>query len=189
MPLYSLRLDDPRLRVLLTAFGALTLLFASYRWGNREMASWSLPFGAIIAIAGLFMRIWATAWLNKKRVLSTGGPYSYTRNPLYLGTLLLTLGHGFMSALPFAPLLFPALLLALYWPTILKEERYLAKHHGSDFQEYRRRVPRLIPRLWKSDHGALPSQTFQSSRIRRCYKGFLANAAAIAIYFFISAAR
>ena len=48
--------------------------------------------GVTLSALGLVVRAWAAGTIHKDRVLTTGGPYSYTRNPLYLGSLFLGFG-------------------------------------------------------------------------------------------------
>jgi protein-S-isoprenylcysteine O-methyltransferase Ste14 len=178
-----------RNRVLLTGVGGAMLFAAAWYFGDSDMVRWSLIPGALVAMLGLVLRMWATGWLCKNDALATQGPYAYTRNPLYLGTFLLTLGHGLMSGVPIAPILFPAALLAFYWPTMRKEEDYLRERYGAEYRAFEQEVPRFFPRLWprrtqqvSSDGGA-----FHWPRVRRCYKGFFANALVISVYFVIHA--
>jgi protein-S-isoprenylcysteine O-methyltransferase Ste14 len=110
------------------------------------MARWSLAPGAVVAFVGLALRVWATGWLQKNSALATAGPYGLCRNPLYLGTWLLVVGQSLMSSLPLAPVLVPALVLALYWPTMRDEERHLRALFGATYENYRSRVPLLLPR-------------------------------------------
>ncbi|HYE75232.1 MAG TPA: isoprenylcysteine carboxylmethyltransferase family protein, partial [Blastocatellia bacterium] len=112
------------------------------------MTRWSLLPGVIITSAGLWLRLWAEGWLVKNDVLSTRGPYLYTRNPLYLGTGLMILGQSLMSGVPWALLVFPVLWMILYWPTMQQEEAHLSACHGAEYAAYREHVPRLLPRLW-----------------------------------------
>ena len=181
------------------------LFLMSWRWGHPEMARWSFPVGAVVASGGLLLRMWASAWLIKNKELITQGPYSLTRNPLYLGSGLITLGHGLMSAVPVAPVLFPALWLALYWPTMRQEEDYLAMLYGIEYEAYRQRVPLLVPwpcltrdkgdRVRASDSAASDSATraatqrFSWHRMSYYHKGFIANLLVIVLYGMLSAAR
>jgi len=48
--------------------------------------------GGSLAVLGAGLRAWAAGHLKKDQELSTGGPYAYTRNPLYLGSFLMGLG-------------------------------------------------------------------------------------------------
>ncbi len=72
------------------------------------------------------------------------GPYRHVRHPLYVGWLFafwatptMTVAHFFFAAMTTA-----YILMAIRW-----EERDLEDAHGSDYAEYRRRVPMLVPRL------------------------------------------
>ncbi|MDQ3813438.1 MAG: isoprenylcysteine carboxylmethyltransferase family protein, partial [Armatimonadota bacterium] len=145
-----IRKTTTRWRLRLTGLGGLALYLMAWQWGQPEMARWSLPLGAAIVTAGMLLRMWAVGWLCKNQILVTGGPYALIRNPLYLGTLLITIGQSFMSAVPLALIVFPALWLAVYWPTIRGEEDYLATRFGAEFEAYRARVPLLLPRLWRA---------------------------------------
>jgi protein-S-isoprenylcysteine O-methyltransferase Ste14 len=51
----------------------------------------SVP-GLSICFAGATLRFVANGFVRKEVALAVGGPYAYTRNPLYLGTLLMVLG-------------------------------------------------------------------------------------------------
>jgi protein-S-isoprenylcysteine O-methyltransferase Ste14 len=79
------------------------------------------------------------------------GPYTYCRNPMTLGTMIFYLGiaiwMGSLSAVGLA-LLYPAGIL-IYIKII--EEKELEERFGSEYFEYKKRTPFLIPRLWKRD--------------------------------------
>ena len=70
----------------------VAILFAA---GSRPRAS-SLAAGLPLALVGLLLRGWAAGHLAKNERLATSGPFAYTRNPLYLGTL--TVAAGFAVA-------------------------------------------------------------------------------------------
>ena len=104
--------------------------------------AWSLA----LVLPGLALRATASGTVKKNRELAVTGPYAYTRNPLYLGSMLMA--AGFAVALLSWPL---ALLLAagfaiIYIPVIAGEEQFLRATFPG-FEDYCRRVPRLIPRL------------------------------------------
>ena len=97
-------------------------------------------------LPGLVLRAAASGTVKKNRELAVTGPYAYTRNPLYLGSMMIA--AGFAVALLSWPL---ALLLAagfaiIYIPVIASEERFLHDTFPG-FEDYCQRVPRLIPRL------------------------------------------
>src|SRR5262245_39023923 len=52
----------------------------------------SLTIGIPIALGGALIRAWASGHLRKNAELATGGPYAYTRNPLYFGSFLMAVG-------------------------------------------------------------------------------------------------
>lgn len=76
-------------------------------------------------------------------------PYTYCRNPMSLGTIILYTGIAIWigSLTAVALILLFAVLLMVYNKLI--EERELEKRFGSEYLEYKRRTPFLIPRLWK----------------------------------------
>jgi len=106
---------------------------------------WSVV-GLSFVIAGVLFRSWAAGVLNKNSMLATNGPYALTRNPLYLGTFLLMIGfcaiigeiHNFVALFLLA--------LLLYQTKIEREEAYLGNKFGSDWTNYVRSTPKLIPR-------------------------------------------
>ena len=97
--------------------------------------------GVPVALAGLALRAWAAGHLAKNERLATSGPYAYTRNPLYLGTLLVAAGLvvGSRSAGP--RLLFAAVFALVYLPVIELEEQHLRKLFPST-----PRMPNACPR-------------------------------------------
>jgi hypothetical protein len=104
--------------------------------------AWSLA----LVLPGLWLRGYASGYVKKNRELTVTGPYAHTRNPLYLGSMLIA--AGFAVALMSWPV---ALVLAggfalIYVPVIASEEEFL-RGTFAGFDEYCRQVPRLIPRL------------------------------------------
>jgi protein-S-isoprenylcysteine O-methyltransferase Ste14 len=112
-----------------------------------------LAAGAILALGGEALRIWAAGHLVKSVRLITSGPYAYTQNPLYLGRLLLLTGMAIAARSP-AALNLVALVVGYaafffyYLPRKLRVEGgRLARIHGPDFETYRKSVPILFPAL------------------------------------------
>ncbi len=124
----------------------------------------SLWIGGAIALAGGLLRLWAAGHIEKGRVLAKGGPYAWTRNPLYLGSFImaagiLVAGQGYWLLLPFA-----AFFVAFYFPVMKAEEEELLQGHGDEFLAYARSVPRFLPTF---PHGNTPGDTFLWSRVLR----------------------
>jgi protein-S-isoprenylcysteine O-methyltransferase Ste14 len=108
--------------------------------------------GLALVVSGVLMRSWAAGFLHKNVALATSGPYSITRNPLYLGSLLMTLGFCALIGDLDNALAMITLALLVYWPKIRNEEAYLASAFGDVWHEYARRTPRLFPHRALVDH-------------------------------------
>jgi protein-S-isoprenylcysteine O-methyltransferase Ste14 len=121
------------------------LLAAVFGWFSHPTAQ-SLAIGAPISLVGLALRAWAAGCLAKNRELATGGPYAYTRNPLYIGTLVVAAGLVIASRSVGLGILFAAVFLFIYLPVIQNEEQHLRKLFP-EYAEYAARVPALWPRL------------------------------------------
>lgn len=111
-------------------------------------------FGIVLFIAGLLFSLWARNWFKKKNTslrpikkpehLQTMGPFSFSRNPMYLGT-----GFGLLGCAIFlgsagslvGPLVF---FLAMNYGFVPFEERFLEKHFGLRYLEYERKVRRWL---------------------------------------------
>jgi len=106
----------------------------------------SLLAGAVLVTAGLVLRGWASGHLHKNERLATTGPYAYTRNPLYVGSLILAVGFAIGARSWWVALILAAMFVAIYLPVIRSEEEYLAEHFP-EFAGYAEQVPRLVPRL------------------------------------------
>ncbi len=101
------------------------------------------------------MRIWGAAYLGATTVHRGGleggrviadGPYRYSRNPLYFGTILHTVAVSMLMR-PEAALLTLALIILLQYRLIGREEEFLTGQMGAAYTEYRKLVPRLLPSL------------------------------------------
>jgi len=124
----------------------LGFLFAViYFWMARP--TWrSLALGAIGIVAGLLIRALASGHVRKNEALATSGPYAYTRNPLYLGSLVMGLGFCLAARSWWVGVALVAMFVAIYLPVIRDEEKVL-RGRFPEFEEYARRVPRMWPRL------------------------------------------
>jgi protein-S-isoprenylcysteine O-methyltransferase Ste14 len=121
------------------------LIVAFFVWFSRPSLG-SILAGVPVSLAGLALRAWAAGCLAKNRELASGGPYAYTRNPLYIGTLLVAAGLAIASRSIGLGLLFAAVFGLVYLPVIQLEEQHLRKLFP-DYAAYAARVPALWPRL------------------------------------------
>jgi protein-S-isoprenylcysteine O-methyltransferase Ste14 len=124
----------------------LGFLFAMlYFWLARP--SWrSLMLGAIVVVPGLLIRALASGHVRKNEALATSGPYAYTRNPLYLGSLLMGVGFCVAARSWWVGVALVVMFCAIYLPVIRDEEAFLRRTFP-EFEGYARRVPRMLPRL------------------------------------------
>jgi protein-S-isoprenylcysteine O-methyltransferase Ste14 len=97
----------------------------------------------------------ASGHVQKDKQLTTGGPYAYTRNPLYLGSLVLAAGFAIAARSWWIVAIMLLMFAVIYIPVIAGEERYL-RQTFPDYDDYARHVPRMWPRLspYGSRHSA-----------------------------------
>jgi protein-S-isoprenylcysteine O-methyltransferase Ste14 len=122
-----------------------------YFWLARP--TWrSLAVGAVVIVPGLLTRALASGHVRKNEALATSGPYAYTRNPLYLGSLLIGIGFAIAARSWWVGVALVVMFFAIYMPVIHSEEQFL-REKFPDFDEYARQVPRMLPRItrYRSD--------------------------------------
>jgi protein-S-isoprenylcysteine O-methyltransferase Ste14 len=149
-----------------------------YVWLARPNGN-SIFIGTLIAIPGLWLRGLASGHVRKDRELTTSGPYGYTRNPLYLGTLVLATGFAAAARSWVIAAVMVVIFLAIYIPVIWSEEAFL-RENFREFSDYSARVPRLLPRLraLDSERGAFSWELY---RAHHEYNAILGTAAMVAI--------
>lgn len=116
-----------------------------------------LATGAVVALAGLFIRAWATGHISKNAELAVTGPYAHTRHPLYLGNFLIGAGLVVASGNFLAGGVCMVIVAYLYARFMREEERILGELFGIDHWFYSVAVPKFLPRL-------LPVQTGRSGK-------------------------
>jgi protein-S-isoprenylcysteine O-methyltransferase Ste14 len=106
-----------------------------------------MVIGGAISVVGLAIRAWAAGHLRKHQALARGGPYAFTRNPLYFGSVILAAGFIVAGGSIWAGLVV-AVYLAIFYPAVMRrEEAELREHYGEDFTKYAQAVPLFWPRL------------------------------------------
>ena len=118
-----------------------------YVWLAKPTAA-SILVGSVLVVTGLVIRALASGYVQKNQQLATTGPYAYTRNPLYLGSLILAAGFALSARSWWIAAGVVVIFLAIYLPVIRGEEAFL-REHFPEFAEYARAVPRFLPR-WRS---------------------------------------
>lgn len=152
--------DYQRMRRLVLALlvGALfaALLFGQSLFGPDTVVHETLEmFGVLLIFLGIVGRLWSTLYIGgrKAQEVVTGGPYSITRNPLYLFSTLAACGVGAQMGSIVAMIGFGLLCAAAFHVVILREERFLADAMGAPYRDYMARVPRFLPDLSLYDEG------------------------------------
>jgi protein-S-isoprenylcysteine O-methyltransferase Ste14 len=106
----------------------------------------SLIAGTLVMIPGLVLRGLASGHVQKDKQLTTSGPYAYTRNPLYLGSLMMAAGFEVAARSWWIVAIMLVMFAVIYVPVIAGEERYLRRTFP-EYDDYARHVPRMLPRL------------------------------------------
>jgi len=131
----------------------LGFLFAAFFLVRAQPQWWSLAAGSAIAMAGVWVRAISSGHVKKNEELATTGPYAYTRNPLYFGSIVIAMGFALAALRWEIALALVVMFAAIYIPVIQGEEQFLTGHFAN-YAEYCERVPRLLPRLRAGSEGA-----------------------------------
>ncbi len=127
----------------------------------------SVALGGLIGILGLLIRGYAAGYLHKQEILTTTGPYAYTRNPLYFGSSFLALGSAVaMRSWPGGALLLGYFAL-VYGFVMRREERELRAQFHEAFDAFAAGVPLFFPRLRPQNKSAFDSATFSWGQYKK----------------------
>ena len=136
---------------------------------------WSI--GISLVFVGMILRIWAQQHLryrlNVKKCLTTTGPYSFIRNPVYVGNILMCLG-----AIITSELLWLVPIALLYWFSIYSlvvhyEERHLLEKYGEPYRRYVAGVPRWLPRAIRFRKFEILNEFFLKSMVAEIHCPFI----------------
>jgi protein-S-isoprenylcysteine O-methyltransferase Ste14 len=158
--LYSTRLPqkgtDHRLGVIFIAFtGTFSAIGASFLPGG-ERREWLVLPADVLATLGLAYSVWGLAYLRRSfsiipeaRRLVTGGPYSLSRHPVYMGEIITAVGvnlatAGWLGALAVGYFI-AAEILRMGW-----EEGVLGRAFPNDYPAYAARVSRFFPNPFRT---------------------------------------
>ncbi len=127
--------------------------------------------GLALIGTGLAIRSWAASVIHKEQTLSTMGPYSACRHPLYLGTLLMLVGFGFAIHDLWTGLVLFLAFWVLYWPTMKREEGRLLEIYGPTWTAYRERTGMLCPTRLPRGLGPISRRRWRANREYRAILG------------------
>ena len=133
-------------RVFYLLFAAAIILTDSGHNGS-VLADLLLLLGIVFIGLGTAGRLWCALFISghKRAELTTAGPYSMTRNPLYFSSFLGFAGMGLATQTLLLTLASAIFFYVLYMFTIRQEERYLGGKFGDAFVKYCARTPRFFP--------------------------------------------
>jgi protein-S-isoprenylcysteine O-methyltransferase Ste14 len=131
---------------------ALPVIFSIFCFvGECERASIVWPLGVLFFVGGWALRVWAQKHLGYRlkinKTVTTSGPYSLVRNPIYIANTLVILGTIALSEVLW---MLPITLLwcaVLYSLVVHYEEQRLAAKYGNEYLDYLTAAPRWLPRL------------------------------------------
>jgi len=101
--------------------------------------------GVVVALAGEFLQLWATAHLRKNVQVVTSGPYAWLRNPMYAGRFFVGLGFALLTWRWFIIVPYVILYTLYAQARVLGEERYLRGRFGDEYRTYCTTVRRWLP--------------------------------------------
>ena len=151
--------------------------------------------GISLLLLGECIRIWAVSHAGGATrtrdvgapSLCTSGPYAQTRNPLYVGNILMYVGIVLIAGMPnqlFAATATTLFFAVQYSLIVSLEEETLDKLFGKEYSNYKQNVPPIFPRLkpWKHGKDRKPATILQTLKTE---KRTLQNVFLIILFIFI----
>lgn len=156
----------------------LLSLFFAFRpvllGGDERLDHYLDAAGVFVALAGQLLRVAVIGYVyiirggKNERIyaedLVTGGFFSHSRNPLYLGNMLVLLGLFMIHNSPWLYAIGIPFFLIGYIAIVAAEEAYLREKFGGAYDAYARDVPRWFPRL-KGLRASIGNMTFNWRRV------------------------
>jgi len=102
--------------------------------------------GAVIALLGILVRLYASGFVMKNKELATDGPYAFVRHPLYTGNILMLVGFCLANG-EIWPWLVGVFFLWFWYPTAISyEDNKLERIFGDSWRAWSANTPALMPR-------------------------------------------
>ena len=125
--------------------------------------------GFFLILVCIFGRLWSILYVGgrKNGELAVSGPYSITRNPLYLFSTIGAFGIGLMFGSIIVSAFLGVCTYAVFGMTVRREEAFLRSKFGPKFEAYVARTPRFWPKLWlyQDEH----QHTFSTQALRSTF--------------------
>ncbi|UCE13790.1 MAG: isoprenylcysteine carboxylmethyltransferase family protein [Candidatus Heimdallarchaeota archaeon] len=139
-------------------------IFLSMIWYQKVELGVLRLLGGFLILLGLFLYFYSVlSFLNEKGTpmiffmkkmekifgiepekLVKSGLYQYTRNPMYLGVVLLSLGEGLIFQLPIVIIWAVFCFIIFHFVVYFIEEPHLMRKHGKEYEDYLKNTPRWI---------------------------------------------
>src|SRR5690606_15714813 len=131
------------------SMAAVILLFFGSWFGDGTLHEFVEAFGLGLIGAAIVGRLWSTLYIGGRKgaKLVTDGPYSVTRNPLYVFSTIGAAGVGAQTGSILIALIFGIVTAITFHVVILREERFLRQQFGATYEAYCASVPRFLPRF------------------------------------------
>jgi protein-S-isoprenylcysteine O-methyltransferase Ste14 len=117
----------------------------------HEMIEW---VGIVLIVICILGRTWTSLYVDGGRITEPvmTGPYSVTRNPQYLFSVIGAAGMGAQTGSAVVALICGAITWIVFDVVMREEEKLLLQRHGESYRRYLETVPRLFPRsLWREE--------------------------------------
>lgn len=146
------------------------IVFIQPYWSGSSLHEALEVGGLMLVFFAILGRLWSILYIGtrKNRELVVVGPYSMTRNPLYLFSLVGVFGVGLMVGSLVLALTMTAACYAIFLYTARREATYLSNRFGPAYDDYARRTPLFLPDpfLYKGVAGATFSQRALTATFR-----------------------
>ena len=151
---------------------------------------WLQAAGILLILAGFGIRLWCTLYIGgkKNKDLTSDGPYSLCRNPLYVGSILAAFGIGLQTEMLTFGLLVGIVSWAIFRVVVSREEKFLLAEFGEPYRQYCERTPRFLPRF-SGYRDEADEHSFQPIRLWATFRDGLALFAVIPVTEAISVAH
>ena len=141
---------------------AVTTSYSSSGSNVHELVEW---VGIVMIVICIIGRTWTSLYIagRKIRELVDVGPYSVTRNPLYVFSIFGAAGAGAQLGSVLVAVIFAAIASAVFYVVTLREEQLLSELHGAAYASFKARIPRFIPNplIWRD----VPALTITPPRV------------------------
>ena len=137
----------PIAHVLGITFGGILQFISPMTIFQNQWIGYVLGF--LLLGIGIGLSAWAVLEAGSTNIdspdkLITSGPYSFSRNPMYVGWGLIYLGLALIVNSVWILILFPLVIAAIHFLDILKEEQRLKEQFGDEYLDYQSRVRRYL---------------------------------------------